>query len=570
MNRSKLYPAPSLFFNIKVFLRGMSVPIMIFGLLVLSSTIVFSTLEGKGFLDSIYFTVVTITTVGYGDVKPETPEGKIATMILLVIGILSLSFASRYLIDYVVKARDKNFIDSLIINKLDNHIIIVGYNPILVTTAKLLETLNIPVIFLVSETSKIDVNSEFIIVETDSLILDSVRQMNLEKSKGLIIDSSEDDGMVITLLTLREEYKNLIITVLTDDEDLQTLFTSAKNVDFIYKPFLLGYTIKNELLGLKILGEYRIRLENNFEMQEIPISTIDLEKEIVNIEIKGIHVIGFISHAFNELTLRKNIRQNKSIFDGIIVSNTKKEELATEGKLLVFGEKSKLQEIVSSHSSRKKLYENVLVMADENLDGVDLIIPSLKSVSKNIQFFIPESDNYIKGLSKIKALSLPIRTGSFSTEYKDSELKKFDLVIIMLQSPTKSLGVIFHLRRVSQLVKIWVNNSDPKAYSLFHNSGADFVFATDDSLALGTIDPYVNTNTYSNAVLVVPEIQSHLLSLVGPSLRSILKKYKKTKAKAKAQVLLLWDESGKVTSKMSKRKRLGKSEKVLVLLDRFT
>ena len=111
----------------------------------------------------------------------------------------------------------------------------------------------------------------------------------------------------------------------------------------------------------------------------------NLELEKANIELKGIQVIGIVSHTFNELILRKDIKKNESLFNGLI-TNSKKEEMIFEGKLLVFGERSKLQEIVQSHSSRKKLYDNVLVIADENLDSVDLIVPSLKTVSKYIYF----------------------------------------------------------------------------------------------------------------------------------------------------------------------------------------
>ena len=110
MSRSKLYPQPSFFFNLKVFLRGMAVPLLAFGILIFTSAIIFSTLENRSLLDSIYFTVITITTVGYGNVHPTKDITKITTMITLIIGIITLSFASRYLVDYVVNARDKNIL----------------------------------------------------------------------------------------------------------------------------------------------------------------------------------------------------------------------------------------------------------------------------------------------------------------------------------------------------------------------------------------------------------------------------------------------------------------------------
>ena len=43
--------------------------------------------EGWDFLDSIYFVIITMTTVGYGDLYPSTDAGKIFTMVFSVIGV---------------------------------------------------------------------------------------------------------------------------------------------------------------------------------------------------------------------------------------------------------------------------------------------------------------------------------------------------------------------------------------------------------------------------------------------------------------------------------------------------
>jgi voltage-gated potassium channel Kch len=56
------------------------------GILVLGS-IVYHILEGWGWIDSFYFSVITLTTVGYGDLSPQTDMGKLFTIVYVITGI---------------------------------------------------------------------------------------------------------------------------------------------------------------------------------------------------------------------------------------------------------------------------------------------------------------------------------------------------------------------------------------------------------------------------------------------------------------------------------------------------
>lgn len=56
-------------------------------ILVIISTLFFHEVEGWDYLNSYYFTVVTVATVGYGDFTPKTDVGKIGATILIFIGI---------------------------------------------------------------------------------------------------------------------------------------------------------------------------------------------------------------------------------------------------------------------------------------------------------------------------------------------------------------------------------------------------------------------------------------------------------------------------------------------------
>jgi voltage-gated potassium channel len=56
-------------------------------LIICVGTIVFHYLEGWRWLDAVYFCVMTLTTIGYGDFSPVTDAGKIFNMVYVIIGL---------------------------------------------------------------------------------------------------------------------------------------------------------------------------------------------------------------------------------------------------------------------------------------------------------------------------------------------------------------------------------------------------------------------------------------------------------------------------------------------------
>lgn len=61
--------------------------------------------EGLSWLDSVYFCVITLTTVGYGDITPHTTPGKIFTIFYILFGVAIIASSLSYLLRSSVMKR---------------------------------------------------------------------------------------------------------------------------------------------------------------------------------------------------------------------------------------------------------------------------------------------------------------------------------------------------------------------------------------------------------------------------------------------------------------------------------
>ncbi len=68
-------------------------------------TVFYHIVEKWSWLDSVYFCVVTLATVGYGDFVPTTPLGKLFTIFYIIVGISIFVALARAIVLQIVKKR---------------------------------------------------------------------------------------------------------------------------------------------------------------------------------------------------------------------------------------------------------------------------------------------------------------------------------------------------------------------------------------------------------------------------------------------------------------------------------
>ncbi len=162
--------------------------------------------------DAVYMTVITVTTVGYGEVNPLTPEAKIFTVLLILCSVVILGYAITVITEYIIS---RNSYDSIKrkrvqkqINNLSDHIIVCGYGR---NGKQAVEKLKA-------------YNKSFVIIEKQDEVIERFEEAGTLFIKG---NANEDH----TLIAAGIERAHTLITALPDDADNLFVVLSARQLN---------------------------------------------------------------------------------------------------------------------------------------------------------------------------------------------------------------------------------------------------------------------------------------------------------------------------------------------------
>lgn len=197
----------------------------IFLLTVLFFTYLFSTIEHTDYFTSLYWTIITMATIGYGDVVPNTYTGKILAMIVAFTGIAIYTLFISLLAERVASINIKKFLGLLSVN-LKNHIILVGWNE---TSKEAIRELKIgkpesKIVVIVPHDVREPLLSDLHVIVGDVLSEETLRRASVDHASHVIITLDDDSKTVLLTLLIRKLNRNVKIIA----EAL-----SFKNVDFI-------------------------------------------------------------------------------------------------------------------------------------------------------------------------------------------------------------------------------------------------------------------------------------------------------------------------------------------------
>ncbi|MBN2049797.1 MAG: potassium channel protein [Spirochaetales bacterium] len=258
-------------------LRQFILSLFLIALLIFLGTLGYITIEGWTLPESLYMTFITISTVGYGEVRPLSPEGRNFTIIFLTIGVIVIGFTLTRLVAFlfegqivktVKERRMKRFL-----SMMKDHIVICGFGDIGKEVTD--EFLKKKVKFVVVDKSLDETDtkrySDVLFISGDAAEEETLREARIEKAKGLISCLPEDQQNVFVVLTARQLNGDLyIVTKASDDRNVIKLKKAGANRVISPKQIaghrMAAVTIQPSIVNfLEILssgGEDSVRIES--------------------------------------------------------------------------------------------------------------------------------------------------------------------------------------------------------------------------------------------------------------------------------------------------------------------
>ncbi|MFA5233291.1 MAG: ion transporter [Sulfurimonas sp.] len=220
--------------------------------------------------DALYWSIVTIATVGYGDIVAVTTEGRIVAIFVIIAGISVLAFTTSIVVSAFTEKLDEireiKTIDN--IRRLKHFYLICGYESVAQEVVRKLKSTKTSIIVLDEDAQRVENAKKdgLMAINYDPGDIESYKKIGIDidlQVEAILCLRESDIENVYTTLTVRSISKDVnIISLLMDDANRNKLKFAGAN-EIFYPKGLVGM-ISKELTGRPVAFEVIHALRNDY------------------------------------------------------------------------------------------------------------------------------------------------------------------------------------------------------------------------------------------------------------------------------------------------------------------
>ena len=294
--------------------------------------------------DAFYMTLTTMTTVGYGEIHPLGHAGRVFNSFLIVFGVTTIFIAIGAMTQTIIeqefgevigKRRKKRMID-----KLKDHYIVCGFGRVGRGAAAELQHAHVPFVVVDMNPDRVEmaINAGMLAVVADSTHDETLRQLGIDRARGLVAALATDADNLFVLLSAKGLNHKIYVAARAAEESAEEKMRRA-GADAVFAPYsITGHRLAQSLLRPHVVQFLDFTTQNigmDVSIEQVRISE---NSEVVSKTIKDMQLsrdLGVIVMA-----VRKN--------DGKMLFNPPAETAVHGGDyLIVMGPLQKLRALES-------------------------------------------------------------------------------------------------------------------------------------------------------------------------------------------------------------------------------
>lgn len=199
--------------------------------------------EGWSFVDALYMTVMTVSTVGFSEVRPLDGTGRWFTIFLVVFGVGAVLYAlialwTELLESELFRMGRRRMQQRLA--KLDGHVVLCGFGRVGTTIAALMRE-DLPVVVIDHETERCEaaVEAGYLVVDGDATDESVLRRASLPEAAVLIVSLHSDGDAISVVLSARNLNPRLRVVARANAAHNEDKLRHA-GVDHVVNPLEIG------------------------------------------------------------------------------------------------------------------------------------------------------------------------------------------------------------------------------------------------------------------------------------------------------------------------------------------